>query len=77
MFFAIDTVMAIGGLSTVQKKIDDGEVSVDGWFWPLSYVNIVIWIVITLNHLLLARFSHQLGKTQMSGHRHLGSDDVI
>ena len=66
--FAVDFISSIGGLMSAKHEIDEGLVDVSSWFWPLSFLNVVIWLVITINHLLLAHFSFKQGKEEGSHH---------
>ena len=71
-----------GGVAAASGKeldqmIDDGEVTVGFWFWPLSFLNSIIWLLVTANHLLLSRFVFLITKSERSLYQTTPNHDVI
>ena len=77
LFFFIDFVSSITGLGHAKEMIDDGEVTVGFWFWPLSFLNSIIWLLVTANHLLLSRFVFLITKSERSLYQTTPNHDVI
>mmetsp|Transcript_23424 Transcript_23424/g.59765 ORF Transcript_23424/g.59765 Transcript_23424/m.59765 type:complete len:161 (+) Transcript_23424:62-544(+) len=53
-------------MSTVREKIESGEVTVEGLYWPSQWMSLCILVVIAFNHAILAaycrrRINHSVG----------------